>query len=159
MSRTHSSWRKGRQVLALGGAVALGAFALLQASAVAAPLPVTAPLVPGAPTLFGPLVDAGTPSDTAVSLKTTPDVAPAGTKVTISGTGLAASKAVSLVWMTANVRYILDAKPDSVDYLGRKVDKIGDHRRERRLQGDVRRAEGLRRPARHLRRHERRPGR
>ena len=27
--------------------------------------------------------------------------------------------------MTANVRYILDAKPDSVDYLGRKVDQIG----------------------------------
>jgi hypothetical protein len=42
-------------------------------------------------------------------------VAPVGTKVTITGTGLAASKAVSLVWMTANVRYILDAKPDSVD--------------------------------------------
>jgi hypothetical protein len=124
MSRTHSSWRKGRQVLALGGAVALGALALLQASAVAAPLPVTAPTVPGAPTLFGPLVDAGTPSDSAIALKTSPDVAPAGTKTTITGTGLAASKAVSLVWMTANVRYILDAKPDSVDYLGRKVDKI-----------------------------------
>jgi hypothetical protein len=59
------------------------------------------------------------------TLKTTPDVAPAGTKVTISGAGLGAAKAVSLVWMTANVRYILDAKPDSVDYLGRKVDRIG----------------------------------
>ena len=27
--------------------------------------------------------------------------------------------------MTANIRYILDPKPDSVDYIGRKVDKIG----------------------------------
>ena len=27
--------------------------------------------------------------------------------------------------MTANVRWVLDPKPDSVDYLGRKVDKIG----------------------------------
>jgi hypothetical protein len=97
----------------------------LQASAVAAPTPVTAPTIPGAPKIFGPVVDAGKPSDTTVTLKTTPDVAPAGTSVTLSGKGLPASKAVSLVWMTANVRYILDPKPDSVDYLGRKVDKIG----------------------------------
>jgi hypothetical protein len=125
MSRTHSSWSSRRQVLALGSAIAAGALALLQASAVAAPVPVAAPTIPGAPTLFGPVVDAGSPSDTTVTLKTAPDVAPAGTKVTISGSGLQASKAVSLVWMTANIRYILDAKPDSVDYLGRKVDKIG----------------------------------
>ena len=59
------------------------------------------------------------------ALKTTPDVAPAGTKVTISGTGLPAGKAVSLVWMTANVRFVLDPRPDSLDYIGRKVDKIG----------------------------------
>ncbi|MCJ7711756.1 MAG: hypothetical protein MUQ32_13115, partial [Chloroflexi bacterium] len=58
-------------------------------------------------------------------LKTTPDVAPAGTKVTISGTGLPAGKAVNLVWMTASVRFVLDPKPDSLDYIGRKVDKIG----------------------------------
>ena len=59
------------------------------------------------------------------SLKTTPDIAPAGAAVTISGTGLVPAKDVTIVWMTANIRYILDAKPDSVDYLGRKVDKIG----------------------------------
>ena len=29
------------------------------------------------------------------------------------------------MWMTANVRYVLDVKSDSVDYIGRKVDKIG----------------------------------
>ena len=145
-------------MLALGGAVAVGALALLQASAVAAPLPVTAPTVPGAPTLFGPLVDAGTPSDTTIALKTSPDVAPAGTKATITGTGLAASKAVSLVWMTANVRYILDAKPDSVDYLGRKVDKIGvalanaTTDASGAFKATFIGAEGLRRPARHLRR-------
>jgi len=125
MSRTQSSWRRATNVVALGGAVAVGALALLQSSAVAAPTPVTAPVIPGAPKLFGPVVDAGTPSDAMAALKTTPDVAPAGTKVTISGTGLPAGKAVSLVWMTANVRFILDPKPDSVDYIGRKVDKIG----------------------------------
>jgi hypothetical protein len=124
MSRRHSSWTSGRQVLALGGAVAVGAFALLQASAAAAPVPVTAPIVPGAPTLFGSVVDAGAPSDTMATLKTAPDVAPTGKTVTLSGSGLPAAKTVSLVWMTANVRYILDSKPDSVDYLGRKVDRI-----------------------------------
>ncbi len=112
-------------VLALGGTVAVGALALLQASAVAAPTPVTAPTIPGAPKLFGPIVGAGSPSDTMAVLKTTPDVAPAGTKVTISGTGLPAGKAVNLVWMTASVRFVLDPKPDSLDYIGRKVDKIG----------------------------------
>ena len=112
-------------MLALGGAVAVGALALLQASAVAAPIPATAPVVPGAPKLFGPVVDAGAPSDTMATIKTAPDVAPAGSKVTLSATGLPASKSVSLVWMTANVRYMLDPKPDSVDYIGRKVDKIG----------------------------------
>jgi hypothetical protein len=112
-------------VLALGGAIAVGAFALLQASAVAAPMPVTAPTIPGAPKLFGPVVDAGAPSDKMAVIKTAPDVAPAGSKVTLSGTGLPGAKAVSLVWMTANVRYILDPKADSVDYLGRKVDRIG----------------------------------
>jgi hypothetical protein len=58
------------------------------------------------------------------TLKTTPDVAPTGADITIVGKGLPASKGVALVWMTANVRYILDAKPDSVDYIGRKVDRI-----------------------------------
>jgi hypothetical protein len=124
MSRTHTSWKHGSKVLAIGGAMVVGALALLQASAGAAPGPVTAPTVPGAPALFGPVVSAGTPAATLGTLKTSPDVAPAGTKVTITGSGLAASKAVGLVWMTANVRYVLDAKPDSVDYIGRKVDPI-----------------------------------
>jgi hypothetical protein len=49
---------------------------------------------------------------------------PFGTNVTL-GRVVPANKDVTLVWMTANVRYILDPKPDSVDYIGRKVDKIG----------------------------------
>ena len=27
--------------------------------------------------------------------------------------------------MTANVSYVVDARPDTVDYIGRKVDKLG----------------------------------
>lgn len=124
MSRTSSSSRSWRQVLALGSATAVGALALLPSAAVAAPMPVPAPTIPGAPVLFGPVVDAGKPSDTMATLKTTPDVAPTGTTVTVSGANLPASKDVSIVWMTANVRYVLDPKPDSLDYVGRKVDKI-----------------------------------
>ena len=44
--------------------------------------------------------------------------------MTLTGAGLPASKDVTIAWMTANIRYVLDAKPDSVDYIGRKVDKI-----------------------------------
>jgi hypothetical protein len=59
------------------------------------------------------------------TMTTKPDVAPAGTSITFAATGLPASSEVTLVWMTANVRYVLDPKPDSIDYIGRKVDKIG----------------------------------
>ena len=45
--------------------------------------------------------------------------------MTFTGRGLPASANVTLVWMTASVRYMLDPKPDSVDYIGRKVDKVG----------------------------------
>jgi len=104
----------------------LATLALLVAPAVASaePGPVTAPAIPSVPALPGPVVNAGQPAATMQALKTKPDVARAGTKVTISAAGLPASKDVTIVWMTANIRYVLDAKPDSVDYIGRKVDKL-----------------------------------
>jgi len=102
----------------------LAAFALLPATALAEPSPVTAPAIPGTPALAGPVVDAGKPATATQLLKVSPDVAKAGTAITVTGTGLAPNKDVSLVWMTANIRYVLDAKPDSVDYIGRKVDKV-----------------------------------
>ena len=48
----------------------------------------------------------------------------AGTKSTISGAGLPANKDVTLTWSTANVDWMLDPRPDSVDYLGRKTTKF-----------------------------------
>jgi hypothetical protein len=111
-------------MLHLIGAAAAGVL-LLQAVAAAEPMPVTAPTIPGAPGLPGAVTDPGKPADTMKTLKTTPDVAPAGTPVTLTGTGLPGSKNVTIVWMTANIRYVLDPKPDSVDYIGRKVDRIG----------------------------------
>ena len=112
--------------LRTAAAAALGTLALLAlpSLASAAPQPVTAPTIPGTPALPGAVVDAGQPAVTTAALKATPDVAPAGTKVTFSTSGLPANKDVTIVWMTASIRYVLDAKPDSVDYIGRKVDKV-----------------------------------
>jgi hypothetical protein len=97
---------------------------LLSAPALATPGPVPAPAVPGTPALPGPLVDAGKPAATMGVLKAAPDTAVPGTALTFSGTSLPANKTVSIVWTTASIRWVLDAKPDSVDYLGRKVDQI-----------------------------------
>ena len=115
--------RSFRRVVAASGALVLAV--ALQSVATAAPTPVTPPQMPGAAPLFGPLADAGVAAETVSTLKTTPDVAVPGKPVTITGAGLPKSKDVKLVWMTANVRWIIDPKADSVDYIGRKVDKIG----------------------------------
>ncbi|MET0939340.1 MAG: hypothetical protein ABWY51_08980, partial [Gaiellaceae bacterium] len=96
-----------------------------QSAAFADPTAVTNPVIPGAAPLPGPLVDPGKPAATMKTMLTKPDVARARTQVTISASGLTPNTDVTVVWMTANVRYVLDAKVDSVDYIGRKVDKIG----------------------------------
>jgi hypothetical protein len=112
--------RRGLFILAAAAGVLV-----LGSVAAADPTAVPTPSVPGAPPVPGAIVDPGMPADTMKTLKTTPDDAVAGTKFTVTGTGLPAGKPVTIVWMTANVRYILDVKTDSVDYLGRKVDKLG----------------------------------
>ena len=114
------SWR----TIVASGVAAAAALAAVMPAAAAGPMTVTSPKIPGAAALFGPVVDAGVASDTLATLKTAPDVAVPGKKVTVTGSGLAKAKDVRLVWMTANVRWILDPKADSVDYIGRKVDKI-----------------------------------
>ncbi|HEY8724840.1 MAG TPA: hypothetical protein VIL92_13400 [Gaiellaceae bacterium] len=106
-----------------GIAVALVAL-LVPSLALATPGPVAAPTVPGAAALPGPLVDPGKPAATMLTLKTTPDIAVAGTHATISGAGLPANKDVTLTWSTATIDWVLDARPDSVDYLGRKATKF-----------------------------------
>ena len=124
MSSTTRHCHSRRRNLSVAIATAAGTLLLLSPAAFATPIPVTAPFVPGTPALPGPLMDAGTPAASMLSLKASPDVAPAGTKVTLTGSGLPAGKDVTIAWMTANIRYILDPKPDSVDYIGRKVDRI-----------------------------------
>jgi hypothetical protein len=106
---------------ALAGVAAVALLAPLGASGTPGPVP--APAVPGN-ALPGPVVDPGVPATTLQILKTVPDTAVPGSTVTVSGTGLPASKAVSLDWGTANVDWVLDPRADSVDYLGRKSTPI-----------------------------------
>jgi len=57
------------------------------------------------------------------TLAAKPDNAHAGRPFTLSAGGLPANKPVSIVWGTANVTWVVDARPDSVDYLGRAATK------------------------------------
>ena len=116
-----ASWRRK---LAIAGAMLAGTL-LLPAIALADPKPIPPLAIPGVPGLPGPVAAASVPAETMGILKAAPDTAAAGTKFTLSGSGLAAGKAVTIVWMTANVSYVADARPDTVDFIGRKVDKLG----------------------------------
>jgi hypothetical protein len=96
----------------------------LPAAALGDPHAVAAPAIPGVAALPGPVVSAGKPGVGMKTLKTTPDIALPGTATTISGTGLPAGKDVVITWGTATVDWVLDARADSVDYLGRQANKI-----------------------------------
>jgi hypothetical protein len=104
--------------------LALAAAALaITGAAYATPGPVQAPALPNVPAL-GPQVDPGKAGPTLQTLTAKPDIAVAGTDFTITGKGLPASKDVVLTWGTATVDWLLDARPDSVDYVGRKTTKF-----------------------------------
>jgi hypothetical protein len=101
-----------------------GAALLLPGLASGTPTPLTIPVFPGVAALPGIAAPAATPAANMTSLTTKPDVAVAGTKFTLSGTGLPANADVMLTWGTANVTWVVDARPDSVDYLGRSATKL-----------------------------------
>jgi len=101
-----------------------GAVGLLPAPAAAAPTPLTIPSLSGVAALPGPIAPASQPAATMSLLTVKPDNAVAGTKFTIGGAGLPANRDVSIVWNTANVTWVVDARPDSVDYLGRQATKV-----------------------------------
>jgi hypothetical protein len=104
---------------------ALAAGLLLPAQASADPAALTPPAIPGVAQLPGPIAPAASQAPNMGILHATPDVGVPGTPYTLSGTGLAPSKNVSIVWKTANVTWVVDPRPDSVDYLGRSVTKLG----------------------------------
>jgi hypothetical protein len=110
--------------LVLTGALLVSAPATFSAPAASTTVALATPAIPGVASLPGPLAAPATPADNMGVLKTTPDTGVSGTSFTVAGSGLAAGKSVSIVWSTANVTWVVDARPDSVDYLGRKADKI-----------------------------------
>ena len=109
--------------VAVAGAGLEGAL-LLAAPAGATSVPLTPPAIPGVAQLPGPVAPAAKAASTMGILAAKPDIGVAGTPFTVSGAGLPAGKDVSLYWNTANVTWVVDPRPDSVDYLGRKADKL-----------------------------------
>src|SRR5262245_39925278 len=105
MTSTSRARSSSRRRLALTCAAAAGEL-LLRTGAAADPGAVTPPTIPGTPALAGAVVDPGKPAENMKTLKTTPDVAKAGTAVTLKGSGLPANKDVTIVWMTASIRYV-----------------------------------------------------
>jgi hypothetical protein len=118
---TVSTTYKGRA--AVFGAAVIGAL-LLSSIAEATPGPLPIPSIQGVAALPGPIAPASTPAASMGTLKTAPDIGLPNTGFTLSGASLPAGKQVTVVWNTANVTWMVDARPDSVDYLGRKADKI-----------------------------------
>ncbi|HKB94472.1 MAG TPA: hypothetical protein VKC62_09605 [Gaiellaceae bacterium] len=115
---------RARTKMAAAAAVALAGAMFLPSLATAAPTSLVSPTFAGVGLLPGPVAPASTPAAVMTTLATTPDIAPAGTPFTLSGSGLPASQPVSIVWGTANVTWVVDARPDSVDYLGRSATKV-----------------------------------
>src|SRR6266508_770555 len=105
--------------MAVTVAALAGATMLLPALASGTPTPLVIPAIPGVSALPGVAAPAATPAANMTVLATKPDVAVAGTKFTVSGTKLPANKSVTLTWGTSNVTWMVEARPDSVDYYGR----------------------------------------
>ncbi len=110
--------------MAVAVASLAGAALSLPGLASGTPTPLAIPSIPGVAALPGIAAPAATPAATMTTLETKPDVAVANTKITISGAGLPANKDVMLTWGTSNVTWVVEARPDSVDYLGRSATKL-----------------------------------
>ena len=110
--------------MAVAVASLAGAAVLLPGPASATPTQLVIPAIPGVAALPGIAAPTATPAATMQALTAKPDVAVAGTKFTLSGAGLPANEDVTLTWGTANVTWVVDARPDSVDYLGRSASKL-----------------------------------
>ena len=77
------------------------------------------PLIPGVSQLPGPVAGPARPSPTMGILQVSPDEGVAGAPLTISGSHLPANANVELTWSTADATWLVQAKPDTVNYLGR----------------------------------------
>jgi hypothetical protein len=103
--------------------VALGLFSPLAAAAqqtASAPQPVPPPAIPGVAPLPGVPAASSQPADDMGILKASPDRGAAGTKFRLTAGGLPAGKKATIVWVTSKVDWVLDVRPDGVDYVGQK---------------------------------------
>ena len=104
------------------GALMLG---LVVPSALADGGPVPTPVLSGVPAFPGPVAAASKPAGNIGLLRVDPSNGTVGTPFKVSGSGLPANKNLKIVWQTSNVTWLLDARPDSVDYLGRQTTAAG----------------------------------
>jgi hypothetical protein len=118
-----STTRRHLVSLAAAAVLLALAFAVFPPTGTATPAPVPAPIIAGGASLPGPVAPAAKAADSMGLLRAIPDTGAAGTSFSLSGNGLAANKEVSIVWMTSNVTWVLDARPDSVDYIGQSETK------------------------------------
>ena len=93
------------------------------ATAVAAPVALPPPAIPGVAPVPGAVAKVAQPSPNMGILAVTPDQGVVGTRMTIAGTGLPARTSLELTWSTANVTWMLDPEPGTVNYLGRHETK------------------------------------
>ena len=106
--------------------VALGVFSSLSGAApqiTRAPGPVPPPALRGVAPLPGPLAAPSEPAEDMGIMVSSPERGAAGTKFTLTAHGLPARKTASIVWVTSKADWVLDVRPESVDYLGQKETK------------------------------------
>jgi hypothetical protein len=106
--------------------VALGVFSSLSGAAprtTSAPGPIPPPALRGVAPLPGPLAAPSEPAEDMGIMVSSPDRGAAGTRFKLTARGLPAGKTASIVWVTSKVDWVLDVRPDSVDYLGQKETK------------------------------------
>ena len=124
MSSTVHNSRSCRRSRVVALAVAAGSLLLLAPAALAAPMPVTAPLVPGTPALPGPL---DRPRHACRELPQPQGVARRRTSRQDGHDHRIRAPARQgrddRLADRKHPAYILDPKPDSLDYIGRKVDR------------------------------------
>ena len=109
---------------ALGLAAGSFAFLALPTTAGAATTQLRPPDVPGVAPVPGAAAPPASPSPNMGILNVVPDQGTAGTPITISGSHLPRNAHLELTWSTADVTWVLDPEPGTVNYLGRKETKF-----------------------------------
>ena len=102
------------------GALLLPASATAHAATTTTPgITLTSPNIPGVAPLPGPTAEPAAVSPNMGILTVTPQQGVIGTPMTISGSNLPPNESVELTWSTADVTWVVDPEPDTVNYLGR----------------------------------------